>query len=52
MAARYVTDGEARIACTEGANLAQPPGSPGWVDDPTGSIQANPAHAVSTLAAL
>ena len=43
----YVTDGPSKIACTEGSNIAQPPGSPGWVDDPTGSVQGSAAHAVS-----
>ena len=42
-----MTDGPSKIACTEGSNIAQPPGSPGWVDDPTGSIQGSAAHAVS-----
>ncbi len=46
MAARYVTDGEGRVACSEGSNLAHPVGSPGLVDDPTGSVQATPSHAV------
>lgn len=45
----YVTDGPSKIACTEGSNIAQPPGSPGWVDDPTGSVAGDPTHAVSHL---
>ena len=47
LAGMYVTDGPSKIACTEGSNIAQPPGSPGWVDDPTGSVQGSAAHAVS-----
>lgn len=43
----YVTDGASKIACSEGSNIAQPPGSPGWVDDPTGSVQGSSSHAVS-----
>ena len=43
----YVTDGDAKIACTQGQNLAYPVGAPGFVYDPTGSVQASPAHAVS-----
>ena len=49
LAGMYVTDGASKIACTEGSNIAQPPGSPGWVDDPTGSVQGSAAHAVSHL---
>ncbi|CAL5227333.1 g10275 [Coccomyxa viridis] len=45
LAGAYVTDGPSKIACTEGSNIAQPPGSPGWVDDPTGSVQGSAAHA-------
>ena len=47
LAGMYVTDGPSKIACTEGSNIAQPPGSPGWVEDPTGSVQGSAAHAVS-----
>lgn len=46
MAARYVTDGTGQVACTEGANIAYPSASPGWVDDPTGSVQGSTVHAV------
>ena len=46
MAARYVTDGTGQVACTEGANIAYPPASPGWVDDPTGFVQGSTVHAV------
>jgi hypothetical protein len=42
----YMTDGPSLIACDQGQNVPQPPGSPGWVYDPTGSVQANPVHAV------
>jgi len=47
LASMYVTDGPARIACTEGSNIAYPAAAPGWVDDPTGSVQSNPALAVN-----
>ena len=49
LAGMYVTDGPSKIACTEGSNVAQPPGSPGWVDDPTGSVAGDPKHAVGHL---
>jgi hypothetical protein len=50
--AAYETDGPALVACNEGSNVIYPPGAPGYVYDPTGSVNKDPATAVSCLISI
>eukprot|EP00884_Botryococcus_braunii_P009399 jgi/Botrbrau1/18460/Bobra.0072s0043.1 len=45
LSAAYETDGPARVACDEGQNVVYPETAPGFLYDPTGSINKNPALA-------